>query len=489
MKRSILVAAVIGMMLNTSSVFAGNIIVDESNQSSLPGNTLTAVSSSGIFGTGNIIDNSAISAANDDAVIGTGNTITNIYNSGVYGSFNANMTNVNSSLIVGNSNVAISNIKAVTVLGGLNTVTDSSLSSLTGANCTLTDSTYSTIDGFGSAVEHTSEAGIIGKDDTISGGSQNAIIGSGNTLTGSSQNFVAGFNDKLGANLTDDQILGSNATVAAGVANSVIMGTSTNVSASNAVAIGHAAAVSAADSVALGSNATAGTVNSVALGSGSVTGTAHTDSAAQSITLKGTTYTFAGQASASAGTVSVGSAGNERQIQNVAAGDVSATSTDAVNGSQLYAVAQSVGGDISNINNEINRLGGKVKDVGAAAAALSALHPLDFDPEDKWDFATGYGHYQSANAVSIGAFYRPNEDVMVSFGASLGNSDERMYNAGLTFKLGMGNHISTSRTTMAEQIVSLENKNSALNSKVENLQKSNETMQKEIDLLKQKIGV
>ena len=85
MKRSILVAAVIGMMLNTSSVFAGNIIVDESNQSSLPGNTLTAVSSSGIFGTGNTIDNSAISAANDDAVIGTGNKITNIYNSGVYG--------------------------------------------------------------------------------------------------------------------------------------------------------------------------------------------------------------------------------------------------------------------------------------------------------------------------------------------------------------------------------------------------------------------
>lgn len=113
---------------------------------------------------------------------------------------------------------------------------------------------------------------------------------------------------------------------------------------------------------------------------------------------------------------------------------------------------------------------------------------MDFDPNDKWDFAAGFGHYRDANAGAIGAFYRPNEDMMFSVGVSTGGGDN-MLNAGVTVKFGVGNHISTSRTSMAEKIVSLENENSVLNSKVENLQKSNETMQKEIDLLKQKIGV
>ena len=434
-------------LLSTSPVFAGNVVVD-SNTSTGKNTISSSVDSSGIIGAGN-----NVTSTTKSEITGMQNTVSGLTEVGVNGSYNK-ITNVSASLIDGDYDV-ISGSAAVSVIGGLNNISNSSSSSLTGLNCAMSNTTYSSITGYNSKTENTTEAGITGKNDTISGGSQNAIIGSDNTLTDSTQNFVAGFSNTLGTNLSDDQILGSNATVASGVSNSVILGTSTNVSASNAVAIGTSAAVSGAGSVAIGSNATASTANSVALGAGSVTGTAHTDSAAQSITLKGTTYTFAGQASAAAGTVSVGSAGNERQIQNVAAGDVTATSTDAVNGSQLYAVAQSVGSDISNINNEINNLGNRVDKVGAGAAALAGLHPLDFDPDYKWDFATGYGHYSGANAIAVGAFYRPNEDTMLSIGYETG-SGENMINAGLSFKIGTGsNNVYSSRVAMAKQMVEM----------------------------------
>lgn len=150
--------------------------------------------------------------------------------------------------------------------------------------------------------------------------------------------------------------------------------------------------------------------------------------------------------------VTMGNGTGETTITNVAPGTISATSTDAVNGSQLYGVEQTV----INQGNAINTLGNRINKVGANAAALSALHPLDFDPDDKWDFAAGYGHYRSANAASIGAFYRPNEDTMFSIGASTGGGDN-MFNAGVTLKLGQGNHISTSRVAMAKEIIDLNN--------------------------------
>lgn len=91
---------------------------------------------------------------------------------------------------------------------------------------------------------------------------------------------------------------------------------------------------------------------------------------------------------------------------------------------------------------------------GAGAAALAALHPLDFDPDDKWDVAAGYGNYKDAHAVSVGAFYRPNEDTMFSVGGSFGGG-ENMVNAGVSVKLGQGNHVSTSKIAMAKEIVDL----------------------------------
>ncbi len=464
---SLMVSCAGGIMPNAflgmNTAFAGNVVVDSDTSSpSNQKNSISAdVSDSGIIGAGN-----TVSSTTKSSITGMQNTVSGLTEVGIEGSYNT-LTNINASLICGD-HVTMSNSTAVSVIGGLNTVSDSSASSLTGLECTMSGTTYSSINGYKSKTENTTEAGILGRNDTISGGSQNAIIGSYNTLTDSKQTFVAGFSNTLGSNLTGDQILGSNVTVAEGVSNSVILGTSTNVSASNAVAIGNTATVSGENSIAIGSNSTASTANSVALGANSVTSSAHTGSTAQSITLKGTTYTFAGQASDTAGTVSVGSAGNERQIQNVAAGDISATSTDAVNGSQLYAVAQSVGSDITNINNEINKLGDRVDKVGAGAAALAALHPLDFDPDDKWDFALGYGHYDGQGAVATGMFYRPNEDTMFSIGYEAGNG-ENMWNAGVTLKLGSGNHVSTSRVAMAKEIVDLRSQNTIMQKEIQQL--------------------
>lgn len=142
--------------------------------------------------------------------------------------------------------------------------------------------------------------------------------------------------------------------------------------------------------------------------------------------------------------------GGNQKVTGVAAGEISSTSKDAVNGSQLFATNQQVAQNAQSIN----KLGNRINKVGAGAAALAALHPLDFDPDDKWDFAAGYGNYNGENAAAIGAYYRPNEDTMFSVGGSFGNG-ENMVNAGVSLKLGQGNHVSTSKVAMAKEIKDL----------------------------------
>ena len=142
--------------------------------------------------------------------------------------------------------------------------------------------------------------------------------------------------------------------------------------------------------------------------------------------------------------------GGNQKVTGVAAGEISSTSKDAVNGSQLFATNQQVAQNAQSIS----KLGNRINKVGAGAAALAALHPLDFDPDDKWDFAAGYGNYNGENAAAIGAYYRPNEDTMLSVGGSFGNG-ENMVNAGVSLKLGQGNHVSTSKVAMAKEIKDL----------------------------------
>lgn len=152
--------------------------------------------------------------------------------------------------------------------------------------------------------------------------------------------------------------------------------------------------------------------------------------------------------------VTLNKGGDSVTIHNVAAGTAD---TDAVNVSQLNQAWDQINNNttaITNIGNKVGELDSRIDEVGAGAAALAALHPLDFDPDDKWDFAAGYGNYRGENAVAIGAFYRPNEDTMFSVGGTVGNGDN-MVNAGVSFKLGQGNNVSTSRVAMAKEIKSM----------------------------------
>ena len=160
---------------------------------------------------------------------------------------------------------------------------------------------------------------------------------------------------------------------------------------------------------------------------------------------------------------------NNQKITNLKNGEIAEGSKDAVNGGQIYDLKQNVSTNTENINilneavvanaeninslsHSLNKLDSRINRVGAGAAALAALHPLDFDPDNKWDFAAGYGNYAGANAVAIGTYYRPNENTMFSIGGSFGGG-ENMINAGVSFKLGSGGSgITTSKTVMAKKI-------------------------------------
>ena len=158
---------------------------------------------------------------------------------------------------------------------------------------------------------------------------------------------------------------------------------------------------------------------------------------------------------------------NDKKVTNVEAGELSATSKDAVNGSQLYATNQ----EVANNTNRINKLGSRVNKVGAGAAALAALHPMDFDPDDKLTFSAGYGNYAGENAAAIGAYYRPDEKVMFSVAGTVGNG-ENMVNAGVSFALDRTNHVSNSRTALAREVIDLRGQLAVMGAKMAKMEKA-----------------
>ncbi|WP_302859088.1 S-layer homology domain-containing protein [uncultured Veillonella sp.] len=239
---------------------------------------------------------------------------------------------------------------------------------------------------------------------------------------------------------------------------------------------GSDAAATADYSIAIGNKANASTANSIALGANSTTRSATNVTSA---TVAGHTYGgFAG--TSPVGSVSVGKAGQERQIHNVAAGKISADSTDAVNGSQLYSVANDlqtqinnstpgqINNNITNLNNRVGNVEKRVNKVGAGSAALAALHPLDFNPDDKWTIAAGYGHYHNANSAALGAFYRPNEDTMFSVGGTVGTGESQL-NAGVSIRLGKRSPESRSRVAMGREIAELNARLQDMENKYNNL--------------------
>ena len=141
------------------------------------------------------------------------------------------------------------------------------------------------------------------------------------------------------------------------------------------------------------------------------------------------------------------------RVQNIAAG---VEATDAINKGQFDSAVSAIGNGMNQLGNSINKLDNRVNRVGAGAAALAALHPLEYDPESKWEISAGVGNYKSANALALGAFYCPNSDTMFSVGSSYGGG-ENMVNAGVTLRIGPGETLKySSKREMAQKINDLE---------------------------------
>ena len=269
-----------------------------------------------------------------------------------------------------------------------------------------------------------------------------AIIGVNNSVVGSSasskNNFVAGINNKL-ENVNNSVVIGvgDKDYVTSGLNNIVSIGTNAKVTADNSIALG-------SDSVANSAVATA------------------------SASLNGRTYNFAG--ANPVGTVSVGDSDKERTVTNVAAGRISSTSTDAINGSQIHSVIQEMNSIASDTLTKANGYtDNQVNKVGAASAALAALHPLEFNKDYKWQFATGFGNYGNKTAVALGAFYQPNENILLSLGTTLGGHNN-MVNGGATFRFGHNSEMNTDKQIATDaKVQELENRLKAMEEKYNEL--------------------
>ncbi|WP_276690513.1 ESPR-type extended signal peptide-containing protein [Acidaminococcus massiliensis] len=431
------------------------------------------------------------------SIIGVNNTVT-----GTSGSVSRyNMVN-------GYKNTA-SNVQHVSVIGSGNTVKDTDTALLLGDNRTLSGAANSLVIGSADNVTTTDQQNVV-----VLGHNANATVAGGVALGSGSLAAVeagfAGYDPSTRQASTDT----SSAWVATGAAVSVGKGTEltrqiTSVAAGTqdtdavnvaqlkqafqaAAEAGKHSIVSAGDNISVQNTAGAGeaanyqvslkkditvdsvTAQTVSVGgiqlnqgnSGTIGGLQNTTwdpdqivsgQAATEDQLKAVTANVVSYDDASHSSITLNQGGSSTVIKNVGDGSVAEGSKEAVNGGQLYRTNQAVeknAGDIRNLGSSVNKLGSRLNRVGAGAAALAALHPQDFDPDDKWDFAAGYGNYKDAHAAAIGAFYRPSEDTLISVGGSFGGG-ENMVNAGVTFKLGQHNHVTRSKVAMAKEIIDL----------------------------------
>ena len=293
-------------------------------------------------------------------------------------------------------------------------------------------------------------------------GNNSIAIGVGNKVSGENS---GAFGDPNIVNGNNSYVVGNNSRVEKDANEGFIMGNKSKVSGQGGIIAGSNSEVTAKDSVAIGNRAKATIANSVALGSGSETTHMGGLNGKKEIEIPGTNTKYTNVTGESpVGTVSVGKPGEERTITNVAAGRVGPGSTDAINGSELYAVEQQVvanSADIANLSNRINK-------VGAGAAALAGLHPLDFDPDEKWHVAAGIGNYYNETAVAVGAFYQPTDDVLFNVATTLGDG-RNMVSGGVSFRFGQKSHQSRSKKAMAKEIIELREEVAELKAMVYNL--------------------
>lgn len=237
----------------------------------------------------------------------------------------------------------------------------------------------------------------------------------------------------------------------------------------NSYSVGNKNQVSANNTFVMGNNVNTSLDNAVVLGNNSTAESSDVVST-PSYTYAGGTVNFAGTAPVS--TVSVGATGQERTITHVAAGRISADSTDAINGSQLYGANQ----QIDNLYNKINNIGKEANKGDARAAALAALHPMQFDPDNRVQVMGGIGHYKDANALALGVGYYPKENLLLTAGATV--NDHIMANLGVSYKFGENKTL---------QKISPASYN-ALEQRVNTLETQNKKLQETVDMLVQKLN-
>ena len=294
---------------------------------------------------------------------------------------------------------------------------------------------------------------LIGSNSTVNG-NFNYGMGHGVIFEGNKNSAIGAYN-KIEGNQSGAFGVGTYNVATVKGDNSYSVGNKNEINANNTFVMGNNVKTSLDNAVVLGNNSTAESSDVVAT---------------PSYTYAGGTVNFAGTAPVS--TVSVGATDAERTITHVAAGRVSAESTDAINGSQLYGANQ----QIDNLYNKISNMGKEANKGDARAAALAALHPMQFDPDNRVQVMGGIGHYKDANALALGVGYYPKENLLLTAGATV--NDHIMANLGVSYKFGENKTL---------QNISPASYN-ALEQRVDTLEAQNKKLQETVDMLVQKLN-
>ena len=438
--------------------------------------------------------------SNGALIYGAGNEITNsvvsLYNTPTDGGDSPEALSQTLRKVVQDSNGG----GATLAIGGGNKADYTQKTSIIGVNNTVTGtkdniSSYNSVTGFKNTLDNVQHVTVTGSNNTVTNTQNALVLGDNRTASGATGSVIIGgsFSPQgITTNVQNAVVLGTDANetvdggVSIGAQSQAVTDKgkegydpSTDALSTNDSAVWKAtgAAVSIGDmsknltrqitNVAAGSDDTdavnvAQLKQAIQHAADNAKDTRNTVSAGDNVSLVTTTHTDG----------SLDYQVNVKAEGKVAAGDTRLISGDTIYqetrvkkdgtyirkdytaGENLTALDHQVANNSETINrmgDSLTRLDNRMDRVGAGAAAMAALHPQDFDPDDKWDFAAGYGNYRGAHAAAIGAFYRPTEDIMVSVGGSMGGG-ENLVNAGVTFKLGQHNHVSNSRVAMAKEI-------------------------------------
>lgn len=499
--------------------------------------------SSNYSGVGNTITGVANRTFNSNGsiILGAGNEITN------------SVTTVSVPTSGGNTPIAlattirdvISNSKgggATLAIGGANKADYTQRSQMIGVKNSITGtagnvSTNNMVNGYANKASNVNNVSVIGSENSITNTNTAVVVGDKRTLTGADNSVIIGSS--------------SNGTTTS-VKNAVAIGTESNATVEGGVALG-AGSVASTDKGKVGydpgtkaastntDSTWVSTRAAVSIGdttngitrqiTGLAAGTADTDAvnvaqlkavkgdASQAVTESkkhssvvagnnikvtsqandagGTEYSVSTADNVSFSSVTVGAASisqagiqaGSQKITNVAPGTISATSTDAVNGSQLYQTNQAVqqnSDDISKLYNRSAELNRKIHRAGAHAAALAALHPLDFDENHRVSASLGLGQYHSSGAAALGIFVRPTENFMVSLGGSIASGSDVMGNLGVHYRFG-GDSVRVNKTELTQQVSTLTAENRDLSAKLASSNSKLEAATSKIDSLMERI--